>query len=128
MSEIIKITQEQYDQLKVEKGYEDMTEEEKERFDKAMDELFEVDDSDSDSEQTETTEIGDKKMVLSRDEVEDKKTEMRDSYGYDEMSEEQQEAFDEKLDQFYEDNFDVIDDEKEQDKADEGEKVKKLIR
>jgi hypothetical protein len=134
MAEVV--TQEQYDQIKEyykeQKGYEDMSDEEKERIDKyldkALNEMFEVDESDDASESAETAEIGEKKMELSRTEVENKKAEIRDIYGYEDMPEEQKEAFDEYWDNRFDETFDIDEDGKEQEKVEEGEKVKKLIR
>lgn len=136
MSEVV--TQKQYEQIKdyyrEQKGYEDMSDEEKEAFDenldKAMSDLYEVDDSDSDDEQTETSEMGEPKMELSGDEIEQVKNDVRERYGYDEMSDEDKEVFDERLEQYCNENFDVVEDEKEQDQIDEDEnaKVKRLIR
>jgi hypothetical protein len=95
-----------------------------------MSDLYEVDDSNDseDSDQTETYEMSENKMEVSDDEIEQVKDNVRERYGYDEMSEEDKKAFDEQLDQYCEDNFDVIDGDKETDKVDEGDKVKKLIR
>lgn len=136
-----KITQDQYDQLvdayRNDKGYEDMSEEEQAEFDeklsKAMDSLYEIDDSD-DSDETDQSEIGEKetveKMSVSGDDLEQMKDALRENNGYSDMSEEEQEEFDNKLDQYCDERFDVLDDEKENDQVEESENshVKKLIR
>lgn len=136
-----KITQDQYDQLvdayRNDKGYEDMSEEEQTEFDeklsKAMDSLYEIDDSD-DSDETDQSEIGEnetvEKMSVSGDDLEQMKDALRENNGYSDMSEEEQEEFDNKLDQYCDERFDVLDDEKENDQVEESENshVKKLIR
>lgn len=135
MAEIV--TQEQYEQLKEtyreQKGYDDMTDEEQEAFDEkldqAMSELYEVSDDD-DSEQTESNDLGEKeKTEVFGDDIEQIKTEVRDRYGYDEMSDHEKAAFDEQLDQYCDEIFEVTD-EKAKDKTDDTENahVKKLIR
>lgn len=126
------VTQEEYEQIKdyyrEQKGYDDMTDDEKvafdEQLDKAMSELYEVDDSD-DSDQTDTNE----KTEATGDDVEMIKSEIRDRYGYEGMSEDEQEAFDEQLDQYCDETFEVTD-ENEEDKTDDSENnhVKRLIR
>ena len=136
MAEVV--TQEQYEQIKEyyreQKGYEDMSDDEKAEFDakldKAMSDLYEVDDSDSDNDQTDNAEMGEKKMELTESEMEKVKGDLRERYGYDDMSDEDKATFDEQLEHYCDDNFDVVEDDKEQDKveADENAKVKKLIR
>lgn len=136
MAEVV--TQEQYEQIKEyyreQKGYEDMSDDEKAEFDakldKAMLDLYEVDDSDSDHDQTDNAEMGEKKMELTESEMEKVKGDLRERYGYDDMSDEDKATFDEQLEHYCDDNFDVVEDDKEQDKveADENAKVKKLIR
>lgn len=136
MAEVV--TQEQYEQIKEyyreQKGYEDMSDDEKAEFDtnldKAMSDLYEVDESEGDDDQTDNAEIGEKKMELSETEMDKVKGDLRERYGYDEMSDEDKVTFDEQLEQYCDDNFDVVEDDKEQDKVEEDEnaKVKKLIR
>lgn len=136
MAEVV--TQEQYEQIKEyyreQKGYEDMSDEEKAEFDanldKAMSDLYEVDDSESDDDQTDNAEMGEKKMELSENEIEKVKGDLRERYGYDDMSDEDKATFDEQLEQYCDENFDVVEDDKEQDKVEEDEnaKVKRLIR
>lgn len=136
MAEVV--TQEQYEQIKEyyreQKGYEDMSDDEKAEFDanldKAMSDLYEVDESEGDDDQTDNAEIGEKKMELSETEMDKVKGDLRERYGYDEMSGEDKATFDEQLEQYCDDNFDVVEDDKEQDKVEEDEnaKVKKLIR
>lgn len=136
MAEVV--TQEQYEQIKEyyreQKGYEDMSDEEKAEFDanldKAMSDLYEVDDSESDDDQTDNAEMGEKKMELSENEMEKVKGDLRERYGYDDMSDEDKATFDEQLEQYCDENFDVVEDDKEQDKVEEDEnaKVKRLIR
>lgn len=133
MAEVV--TQEQYDQMKEyyreQKGYDDMSDDEKEEFDaqldKAMSELYEVDESD-DSDQTDSNEMGDKeKTEVSGDDIEQIKNDVRERYGYDDMSDDEKEAFDEQLDQYCDETFEVTD-EKENDKSEETDHVKRLIR
>lgn len=136
MAEVV--TQEQYEQIKEyyreQKGYEDMSDDEKVEFDanldKAMLDLYEVDESEGDDDQTDNAEMGEKKMELSETEMDKVKGNLRERYGYDEMSDEDKATFDERLEQYCDDNFDVVEDDKEQDKVEEDEnaKVKKLIR
>ena len=136
MAEVV--TQEQYEQIKEyyreQKGYEDMSDDEKAKFDanldKAMSDLYEVDDSEGDDDQTDNAEMGEKKMELSENEMEKVKGDLRERYGYDDMSDEDKATFDEQLEQFCDDNFDVVEEDKEQDKVEEDEsaKVKRLIR
>lgn len=136
MAEVV--TQEQYEQIKEyyreQKGYEDMSDEEKAEFDanldKAMSDLYEVDDSESDDDQTDNAEMGEKKMELSENEMEKVKGDLRERYEYDDMSDEDKATFDEQLEQYCDENFDVVEDDKEQDKVEEDEnaKVKRLIR
>lgn len=136
MAEVV--TQEQYEQIKEyyreQKGYEDMSDDEKAKFDanldKAMSDLYEVDDSEGDDDQTDNAEMGEKKMELSENEMEKVKGELRERYGYDDMSDEDKATFDEQLEQYCDDNFDVVEEDKEQDKVEEDEsaKVKRLIR
>ncbi len=136
MAEVV--TQEQYEQIKdyyrEQKGYEDMSDDEKNEFDtnldKAMSDLYEVDASESDDDQTDNAEKGEKKMELSETEMDKVKGNLRERYGYDDMSDEDKATFDEQLEQYCDDNFDVVEDDKEQDKVEEDEnaKVKKLIR
>ena len=136
MAEVV--TQEQYEQIKEyyreQKGYEDMSDDEKAEFDanldKAMSDLYEVDESEGDDDQTDNADMGEKKMELSETEMDKVKGDLRERYGYDEMSDEDKTTFDEQLEQYCDDNFDVVEDDKEQDKVEEDEnvKVKKLIR
>lgn len=136
MAEVV--TQEQYEQIKEyyreQKGYEDMSDDEKAEFDanldKAMSDLYEVDESEGDDDQTDNAEMGEKKKELSETEMDKVKGDLRERYGYDEMSDEDKATFDEQLEQYCDDNFDVVEDDKEQDKVEEDEnaKVKKLIR
>lgn len=136
MAEVV--TQEQYEQIKEyyreQKGYEDMSDDEKAEFDanldKAVSDLYEVGESEGDDDQTDNAEIGEKKMELSETEMDKVKGDLRERYDYDEMSDEDKATFDEQLEQYCDDNFDVVEDDKEQDKVEEDEnaKVKKLIR
>ena len=95
-----------------------------------MSELYEVDESEGDDDQTDNAEIGEKKIELSETEMDKVKGDLRERYGYDEMSEEDKATFDEQIEQYCDDNVEVVEDDKEQDKVedDENAKVKKLIR
>ncbi len=111
-----------------------MSDEEKDEFDtnfdKAMSDLYEVDDSYSDDDQTGEAEMDEKKMELSNVEMDKVKGSLRERYGYENMSDEHKATFDEQLEQYCDDNFDVVKDDKEQDKVKENQnaKVKELIR
>ena len=91
MAEVV--TQEQYEQIKEyyreQKGYEDMSDDEKAEFDanldKAMSDLYEVDESEGDDDQTDNAEMGEKKMELSENEMEKVKGDLRERYEYDDM-------------------------------------------
>lgn len=70
-------------------GYDDMTDEEKDRFDEKLDRAVGV----RESEETEAAEPA--------DDAERLRGEMKEKYGYDDMSEEEKESFDRKLDEVF---------------------------
>lgn len=72
-------------------GYEDMTQDEKIEFDQKLDKAVGLKE-DSTEDQTEGTDGSDS------DETENYRKEMREKYGYDEMTDEQKADFDGKLD------------------------------
>ena len=139
------ISQEEYDAIKdyyrKDKGYDDLSEDEKEEFDRKLDvalsEIYEVgeNDGDNDSDETETSDYGEKangsdKITLTESQLSDIKNRVRKDNGYDDMSDDEKEAFDEKLDQICSESYEVVEDENENDKAEENENsyVKKLVR
>ena len=99
------------------------------KFDKVVDSMFDVGD-DSDGDTDETTDIDDKKMTISYSELENLKQKEREKNGYEYMSDEQKEYFDNNLEQKCDELFDIDEDTKDQDQIYESEdsKVKKLIR
>lgn len=97
--EKMKLSHDEYDAV-VEKyreqnGYDDMSDDEKAAFDEKLDKVVECSD---DEDETETSETTDSPSEATSDS--DKlRQELKDRYGYDEMSDEQKQAFDEKLDE-----------------------------
>ena len=135
----VEISKEQYEEIRQnwrkEHGYDDATEEEKAKFDRefetASTELFDVVDEDSDSEESETTENwAEKKMMITYSELENAIQKKREKCGYEYMTSEQKELFDNELEKNINETFDVVDDEKEKDYIEENEdiKIKRLIR
>lgn len=97
--EKMKLSHDEYDAV-VEKyreqnGYDDMSDDEKAAFDEKLDKVVECSD---DEDETETSETTDSPSEATSDS--DKlRQELKDRYGYDEMSDEQKQALDEKLDE-----------------------------
>ena len=97
--EKMKLSRDEYDAV-VEKyreqnGYDDMSDDEKAAFDEKLDKVVEWSD---DEDETETSETTDSPSEATSDS--DKlRQELKDRYGYDEMSDEHKQAFDEKLDE-----------------------------
>lgn len=97
--EKMKLSCDEYDAV-VEKyreqnGYDDMSDDEKAAFNEKLDKVVECSD---DEDETETSETTDSPSEATSDS--DKlRQELKDQYGYDEMSDEQKQAFDEKLDE-----------------------------
>lgn len=97
--EKMKLSRDEYDAV-VEKyreqnGYDDMSDDEKAAFDEKLDKVVECS---GDEDETETSETTDSPSEATSDS--DKlRQELKDRYGYDEMSDEQKQAFDEKLDE-----------------------------
>ena len=97
--EKMKLSRDEYDAV-VEKyreqnGYDDMSDDEKAAFDEKLDKVVECSD---DEDETETSETTDSPSEATSDS--DKlRQELKDRYGYDEMSDVQKQAFDEKLDE-----------------------------
>ena len=97
--EKMKLSRDEYDAV-VEKyreqnGYDDMSDDEKAAFDEKLDKVVQCSD---DEDETETSETTDSPSEATSDS--DKlRQELKDRYGYDEMSDEQKQAFDEKLDE-----------------------------
>lgn len=97
--EKMKLSRDEYDAV-VEKyreqnGYDDMSDDEKTAFDEKLDKVVECSDDEDETEASETTDSPSEETSDS-----DKlRQELKDRYGYDEMSDEQKQAFDEKLDE-----------------------------
>lgn len=97
--EKMKLSRDEYDAV-VEKyreqnGYDDMSDDEKTEFDEKLDKVVECSD---DEDETESSEASDSPSEVTSDS--DKlRQELKDRYGYDDMSDEQKQAFDEKLDE-----------------------------
>lgn len=82
-------------------GYDDMSDEEKEAFDERLDKVVaKKEDGPDPSEDTESTDASsDTKSVDNRSDSEELRDDLKSQYGYDDMSDEQKQAFDEKLDE-----------------------------
>ena len=98
MAEPRRIPKEEYDDFRsrIEEryGYENMSDEERAHFDSIIDQVAVVDDP---SEETDPS--GDGESVDDRSDLDKLKDELRSCYGYDDMSDDQRQAFDEKLDE-----------------------------
>lgn len=97
--EKMKLSREEYDAV-VEKyreqnGYDEMSDDEKTAFDEKLDKVVECSDGEDESETSETKDSP-SEATSDRDKL---RQELKDRYGYDEMSDEQKQAFDEKLDE-----------------------------
>lgn len=97
--EKMKLSRDEYDAV-VEKyreqnGYDDMSDDEKAAFDEKLDKVIECSDDEDETETSETTDSP-SEATSDRDKL---RQELKDRYGYDEMSDEQKQAFDEKLDE-----------------------------
>lgn len=97
--EKMKLSRDEYDAV-VEKyreqnGYDEMSDDEKTAFDEKLDKVVECSDGEDETETSETTDSP-SEAISDRDKL---RQELKDRYGYDEMSEEQKQAFDEKLDE-----------------------------
>lgn len=97
--EKMKFSHDEYDAV-VEKyreqnGYDNMSDDEKAAFDEKLDKVVECSDDEEETEESETTDSPSEE-TSDRDKL---RQELKDRYGYDEMSDEQKQAFDEKLDE-----------------------------
>ena len=97
--EKMKLSRDEYDAV-VEKyreqnGYDDMSDDEKAAFDEKLDKVVECSDDENETETSETTDSP-SEATSDSDKL---RQELKDRYGYDEMSDEQKQAFDEKLDE-----------------------------
>lgn len=97
--EKMKFSHDEYDAV-VEKyreqnGYDDMSDDEKAAIDEKLDKVVECSDDEEETEESETTDSPSEE-TSDRDKL---RQELKDRYGYDEMSDEQKQAFDEKLDE-----------------------------
>ena len=81
-------------------GYDDMSNEEKEAFDERLDKVVgNIDDGSDPSDVVESTEASDnRESVDNRSDADKLRDDLKNQYGYDDMSDEQKLAFDEKLD------------------------------
>ena len=97
--EKMKLSRNEYDAV-VEKyreqnGYDEMSDEEKAAFDEKLDKVVECSEVEKQPEESETTDSSSEETSDS-----DKlRSELKEKYGYDEMSDEQKQAFNEKLDE-----------------------------
>ena len=97
--EKMKLSRNEYDAV-VEKyreqnGYDEMLDEEKAAFDEKLDKVVECSEVEKQLEESETTDSSSEETSDS-----DKlRSELKEKYGYDEMSDEQKQAFNEKLDE-----------------------------
>lgn len=89
------------DAYKSKHGYDGMSDEEKEAFDERLDKVVGKKEDGSDpSEDTESTDESDNtESVDNRSDADKLKDDLKNQYGYDDMSDEQKQAFDEKLDE-----------------------------
>ena len=97
--EKIKLSRDEYDAV-VEKyreqnGYDDMSDDEKAAFDEKLDKVVECSDDENETEASDTTDSS-SEATSDSDKL---RQELKDRYGYDDMSDEQKQVFDEKLDE-----------------------------
>lgn len=103
--EKIYLNSEEYDTVvdayRSQHGYDDMSDEEKETFDERLDKVVAKKDDETDPcEDTESTDASsDTKSVDNRSDLDKLRDELKSQYGYNDMSDEQKRAFDEKLDE-----------------------------
>lgn len=95
--EKMKLSRDEYDAV-VEKyreqnGYDDMSDDEKATFDEKLDKVVECSDDENETEASDTTDSP-SEATSDSDKL---RQELKDRYGYDDMSDEQKQAFDEKL-------------------------------
>lgn len=97
--EKMKLSRDEYDAV-VEKyreqnGYDDMSDDEKAAFDEKLDKVVECSDDENETEASDTTDSP-SEATSDSDKL---RQELKDRYGYDDMSDEQKQAFDEKMDE-----------------------------
>lgn len=97
--EKMKLSRDEYDAV-VEKyreqnGYDDMSDDEKAAFDEKLDKVVECSDDENETEASDTTDSS-SEATSDSDKL---RQELKDRYGYDDMSDEQKQVFDEKLDE-----------------------------
>ena len=97
--EKMKLSRDEYDAV-VEKyreqnGYDDMSDDEKAAFDEKLDKVVECSDDENETEASDTTDSP-SEATSDSDKL---RQELKDRYGYDDMSDEQKQVFDEKLDE-----------------------------
>lgn len=97
--EKMKLSHDEYDAV-VEKyreqnGYDDMSDDEKAAFDEKLDKVVECSDDENETEASDTTDSP-SEATSDSDKL---RQELKDRYGYDDMSDEQKQVFDEKLDE-----------------------------
>lgn len=97
--EKMKLSRDEYDAViekyREQNGYDDMSDDEKAAFDEKLDKVIECSDDEDETETSETTDSPSEE-TSDRDKL---RQELKDRYGYDDMSDEQKQAFDEKLDE-----------------------------
>lgn len=95
----MKLSRDEYDSV-VEKyreqnGYDDMSDDEKAAFDEKLNKVVECSDDENETESSDTTDSP-SEATFDSDKL---RQELKDRYGYDDMSDEQKQVFDEKLDE-----------------------------
>lgn len=97
--EKMKLSRDEYnavvEKYREQNGYDDMSDDEKAAFDEKLDKVVECSDNEDETEISETTDSP-SEATSNRDKL---RQELKDRYGYDEMSDEQKQAFDEKPDE-----------------------------
>lgn len=97
--EKMKLSRDEYDAViekyREQNGYDDMSDDEKAAFDEKLDKVVECSDDENETEASDTTDSP-SEATSDSDKL---RQELKDRYGYDDMSDEQKQAFDEKLDE-----------------------------
>ena len=97
--EKMKLSCDEYDAViekyREQNGYDDMSDDEKAAFDEKLDKVVERSDDEDETEAGDTTDSS-SEATSDSDKL---RQELKEKYGYDEMSDEQKQVFDEKLDE-----------------------------
>lgn len=95
----MKLSRDEYDAVvkkyREQNEYDEMSDEEKAAFDEKLDNVVECSEDEDETESSETTDSP-SGTTSDRDKL---REELKEQYGYDDMSDEQKQAFDEKLDE-----------------------------